>query len=510
MVGAQRLGMQLHATQFVAQHDLPLDLRTAVDDRDVMLAVQRDRCLERGVHGTASCKRPPAVAHARYETELERICDVQPACVPASLPRVGQELERRSAVAVLQVLTPQPVAMDSQQYLTLGARHDRHLLDLIARATASRCTVAAIPLGGSPLVSGRHMDMSRPRARRPPSQLSSDSPRAQAPTPARAPTLSAEMHMSISDRLHHLDRHQQQSRRLAFIAAVIKKWGDDQAGQLAALIAYYGFVSLFPLLLVLVTVLGFVLQGDPGEQKRILDGTLGQFPLISDQLKLQSLTGSSVGLAIGVFGSLLAGMGVTGATQNAFNRIWSVPFKDRPNFIHARLRGLGMLAILGTLSIVSTTAAGFVGSASHAAPAVVAGVLVAFVLNLALFMTAFKLLTAVDVSWRELLPGVIVAAVFWQLLQHLGGFYVDHELKRTGPLYGVFALVLGLLAWLYLGAQLTIFAAEINVVRCQRLWPRSFFSDPLLDADRRALTSSAEVEERVHEENVEVSFDGPE
>jgi YihY family inner membrane protein len=316
--------------------------------------------------------------------------------------------------------------------------------------------------------------------------------------------------MSISDRLHHLDRHQQQSRRLAFIAAVIKKWGDDQAGQLAALIAYYGFVSLFPLLLVLVTVLGFVLQGDPGEQKRILDGTLGQFPLISDQLKLQSLTGSSVGLAIGVFGSLLAGMGVTGATQNAFNRIWSVPFKDRPNFIHARLRGLGMLAILGTLSIVSTTAAGFVGSASHAAPAVVAGVLVAFVLNLALFMTAFKLLTAVDVSWRELLPGVIVAAVFWQLLQHLGGFYVDHELKRTGPLYGVFALVLGLLAWLYLGAQLTIFAAEINVVRCQRLWPRSFFSDPLLDADRRALTSSAEVEERVHEENVEVSFDGPE
>jgi membrane protein len=314
--------------------------------------------------------------------------------------------------------------------------------------------------------------------------------------------------MSLDARLRALDRRQQQRPRLSFLAAVLKKFGDDQAGQLAALIAYYGFVSLFPLLLVLVTVLGFVLQGDPGEQKRILDGALGQFPLISDQLKLQSLTGSGVGLAIGVLGSLLAGMGITGATQSAFNRIWSVPFKDRPNFLHARLRGLGMLAILGTLSIVSTTAAGFVGTSSHAAPAVVAGVLVAFVLNLALFMTAFKLLTAVEVSWRQLLPGVIVAAVFWQLLQHLGGFYVDHELKRTGPLYGVFALVLGLLAWLYLGAQLTIFAAEINVVRVRRLWPRSFFSDPLLDADRRALTSSAEVEERVQEENVDVSFDG--
>jgi uncharacterized BrkB/YihY/UPF0761 family membrane protein len=102
---------------------------------------------------------------------------------------------------------------------------------------------------------------------------------------------------------------------------------------------------------------------------------------------------------------------------------------------------------------------------------------------------------------------VVVAAVCFQLLQHLGGYYVDHELKRTGPLYGVFALVLGLLAWLYVGAQLTMFAAEINVVRVHRLWPRSFFSEPLLDADERALTASAGVEERVEKENVEVTFD---
>jgi YihY family inner membrane protein len=315
--------------------------------------------------------------------------------------------------------------------------------------------------------------------------------------------------MSIGERLQALDRRQQKSPRISFIAAVIKKFIDDQAAALAALIAYYGFVSLFPLLLVLVTVTGFVLQGDPGEQKRILDGALGQVPLVSDQLKLHSLKGSATGLAIGLAGALLAGLGITGATQNAFNRIWHVPFKQRPNFLTARLRGLGMLAILGTMSIVSTIAAGFVGTSSHAAADVVAGIVIAFAFNLALFMTAFKLLTAVEVSWRELLPGVVVAAVCWQLLQHLGGYYVDHELKRTGPLYGVFALVLGLLAWLYVGAQLTMFAAEINVVRVQRLWPRSFFSDPLLAADRRALTSSAEVEERVEEENVDVTFERP-
>jgi membrane protein len=315
--------------------------------------------------------------------------------------------------------------------------------------------------------------------------------------------------MSLGDRLKDLDRLQQGRPRLGFLAAVIKKFGDDQAGQLAALISYYAFVSIFPLFLVLVTVLGFVLQGNPAEQQRILNGALGQFPILSDQLKLHSLKGSGVALAIGIGGSLLAGMGVTSAAQNALNRIWDVPFKRRPNFLSLRLRSLGMLAVLGTMTIVSTVAAGFVGASSHGAVAVVAGILVAFLLNLAVFMTAFKLLTAVELSRRELLPGVIVAAVFWQLLQHLGGYYIDHELKRTGPLYGVFAFVLGLLAWLYIGAQLTIFAAEINVVKARRLWPRSFFSDPLLDADRRALTSSAEVEERLEEEHVEVEFDGP-
>ncbi|MHB8233528.1 MAG: YihY/virulence factor BrkB family protein [Solirubrobacteraceae bacterium] len=315
--------------------------------------------------------------------------------------------------------------------------------------------------------------------------------------------------MSLTDTLHSIDRRQQTLRGVRFVAAVYKKFSDDGAGQLAALIAYYAFVSIFPLLLVFVTILGFVLQGHPSDQEEIVKGTLGQFPVLSDSLKLHALKGSGVALAIGIIGTLLAGMGVTSAAQNAFNGIWHVPYKSRPNFIFTRARSLGVLAILGTLMIISTTAAGFVGSSSHGAVAVVAGVLVAFVINVALFMTAFKLLTALDLGWRELLPGVIVAAILWQLLQHLGGYYVDHTLKHTQPLYGTFAVVLGLLAWLYLGAQLVIFAAEINVVKSRALWPRSFFSEPLLDADRRALTSSAKVEERMEPENVEVRFDEP-
>ncbi len=313
--------------------------------------------------------------------------------------------------------------------------------------------------------------------------------------------------MSINDRLQDLDHRQQGTKGVRFIAAVIKKFGDDQAGQLAALISYYGFVSLFPLLLVFVTVLGFVLEGNPKLQKEILDGTLGQFPVLSDSLKLHALKGSPAALAIGVVGALLAGLGIMSATHNAMDRIWAVPIKERSNFLTSRLSGLAMFAVLGTLAVASTTAAGFVGAASHGTAAVLAGVVVAFAFNLILFGVAFKLLTSADPSWRELAPGVITATIFFQLLQHLGGYYVDHTLKRTAPLYGIFAVVLGLLAWLYLGAQMTIFAAEINVVKARRLWPRSFFSSPLLEADRRALTDTAEIEERVEQENVEVSFE---
>jgi inner membrane protein YhjD len=319
--------------------------------------------------------------------------------------------------------------------------------------------------------------------------------------------------MSVGGRLRAIDRFQQHHRRLGFAAAVVKKFGDDGAGQLAALIAYYGFFALFPLLLVFVTVLGFVLEGNPSAQASVLHSTLSQFPIIGEQLEhnIHSLTGSGVGLAIGLLGSLLAGLGITGAAQNAFNHVWYVPRKDRPNFLTWRLRGLALIVALGALTIVSTVVAGYITAATPAgALTVLGGVLLALAVNLLLFFTAFRLLTAEDIHTRELLPGVILAALLWQLLQHIGGYYVEHVVRHAQATSGLFAFVLGLLSWLYLGAQVTLIAAEVNVVRARRLWPRSFFSPPLLDADRRTLTALAEVEERVDEENVEVSFDGPE
>jgi membrane protein len=280
--------------------------------------------------------------------------------------------------------------------------------------------------------------------------------------------------MKIHERLKALDEFQQRHRRLAFCVAAVKRFSDDQGGQLAALIAYYAFVSLFPLLLVFVTVLGFVLKGDPQLKQSILEHTQAQFPIVGDQLRLHSLPASGVALAIGLIGSLAGGLAVTNAAQDAFNRIWQVPARRRPGFLAMRLRGLRLLALFGLLNILSTTAAGIVGAGPGGALALFGGVVAALLFNLALFGSAFKLLTDARVSWRELAPGVLLAAVVWQLLQYVGGFYIGHVVRHAGPLSATFAVVLGLLAWLYLGAQVTVFSAEVNVVRTRGLWPRSF------------------------------------
>ncbi len=185
--------------------------------------------------------------------------------------------------------------------------------------------------------------------------------------------------MSITDRLHALDRRQQQHPRVAFVAAVIKKFGDDEASRMAVLIAYYGFVSLFPLLLVLVTVLGFVLEGDQQTQASVLHSALGQFPIIGQQLEnnIHSLHGSAGALAIGVVGLLLGGLGIVGATQNALQQVWHIPRKRRPNFLAWRLRGLALFVVLGVLLVVSTAIAGYVAAQTAGAVAVIGGVVLA-------------------------------------------------------------------------------------------------------------------------------------
>ncbi len=306
-----------------------------------------------------------------------------------------------------------------------------------------------------------------------------------------------------------VDAFQQRHRVLAFPFGVVKKFGDDEAGNLAALIAYYGFFSLFPLLLVFVTVLGFVLEGNSDLQDSILHSALAQFPVIGDQIRsnVHSLNGTGLSLVVGIAGTLWGGLGVMKAMQTAMNRVWDVPKVDRPNFWKSRLRALLMLVLLGVAAVGSAVVAGIASAGGRSPLIVVGGVVLSLALNLGVFLLAFRILTARNLSWGDVFPGAAVAAVAWVVLQMAGGYVVGHQLKSAGEVYGLFALVIGLLAWMYLGAQVTLYAAEVNVVRKERLWPRSLVQPPLSEGDRQTYRRAAIAEERRPEESVSVRFD---
>jgi YihY family inner membrane protein len=315
--------------------------------------------------------------------------------------------------------------------------------------------------------------------------------------------------MDLLAPLHRFDDVQQRSRWLALPIAVLKKFGDDGAGHLAALVAYYAFFSLFPLLLVLTTILGFVLRDNPHAQQAVEDSVLHQLPIIGNQIQVHSLRGSVTALVIGLVTSVLAGLGVTGAAQRALDTVWAIPYKDRPNFLQSRGRGLGLLTSLGLLFIISTFASGVVSGGFGGVGDLIAGYVIALLVNLALFFAAFRLMTASVIPSRDLRIGTIVAAVAWTILQALGGFYIGHVLRNQSDAGKTFGLVIALLVWLHVGAQLMLYSAEINVVVTRRLWPRSLFGPPVAPADKRTLRALAKVEERSDEQHVDVEFNTP-
>jgi YihY family inner membrane protein len=273
-------------------------------------------------------------------------------------------------------------------------------------------------------------------------------------------------------RFQALDAFQQRHTVLALLFAVAKKFGDDRGGNLAALIAYRAFFSLFPLLLLMTTVLGYLLADDPDLRRSVVDSTLAQFPVIGEQLKFSSLQGSGVALAVGIVGTLWAGFGVVLAGEEAIDRAWDVPDSGRPSFLASRLRALGLLILLGAAMIASTVASGLVGGDTGWLGAI-GGLAVSVALNLAVFIAAFHLLTSLELRLRASLPGAVFAAVCWTAVQLAGAWFVSHEIRNATPVYGTFALVIGLLAWIQLGATLTVFAAELNAVCERKLWPRS-------------------------------------
>ncbi len=313
---------------------------------------------------------------------------------------------------------------------------------------------------------------------------------------------------AIERRLRRFDKYQQRHPVLALPIAVVQKYGNDQAGGKAALMAYYGLFALFPLLLLAATVLGWVLRGHPDLQKSILHSALGDFPIIGTQLQqdAHSLQGNGFALAVGVLGTLYGAQGIGQAAQNAMNTVWNIPFRDWPNFFVRRARGYLWLAILGIAVLGSTYIAGWGNTLLGGPLGWVWSQAVPFGINLGVFYLVFTVLTAEPLTWRDVRLGVILATVFWQILQAVGGLYVRHSLSHANDVYGFFAIVIGLLSWLFLAAQLTLLAAEINVVRRYHLWPRSLTQPPLTDADRATFARMARMVVRRPEYTVTVGF----
>ncbi|SPM31860.1 YihY/virulence factor BrkB family protein [Mycobacterium terramassiliense] len=310
-----------------------------------------------------------------------------------------------------------------------------------------------------------------------------------------------------------LDRLQRRNRAVGVVIAVIYKYLDDQGGYLSALITYYGFVSLFPLLLLLTTGLGVILAGRPDLQDQVLHSTLSQFPVIGSQLhQPEGLSGGTVAVVVGIAGALYGGLGVGQAVQNAMDSVWAVPRNNRPNPIWSRVRSALLLLVLGSAAVASTVLSA-VGQATGSLG--VAGkfglTLAAIAINGLICLVAFRVTTARQLTYRQVWPGALAAALIWQILQRFGAGYVGHTVKTASATNSVFALVLGLLAFLFLVSSTLVICAEINVVLVERLYPRAlltpFVEDAdLTEADRKTYAKRAKAERVKGFQRVTVRF----
>ena len=316
--------------------------------------------------------------------------------------------------------------------------------------------------------------------------------------------------------LDAVDRGQRRFPPAGFPLAVIYKFFDDQGNYLAAIMTYYAFVAIFPLLLLGSSILGFFLQGNPGLQETLIDSALAQFPIIGDQLgQPGGLRGSSSGVVLGALVALYGALGLGQALQNALNIAWSVPRNSRPNPLLLRLKSLALLLTAGlavlALSVLSALSSNtsVLGDrfASYSWPIWVATLLV----NTLVLAVLFRYGTSRTHRFWGAVPGALTTALLWQLLQQLGTLYVTNVLTETSAMNKTFGLVLGLIGLIYIAAVMGVFGIEVNVVLNRRLWPRALltpFTDnvELTEADKRAYAGYARAQRHKGFETVDVTF----
>lgn len=306
--------------------------------------------------------------------------------------------------------------------------------------------------------------------------------------------------------ISRIDDLQRRWKVPAFLWGVQKKYSDDRGGYLSALITYYGFLSVFPLLLAAFTVVAYVLQGDQSAIKS-LENHVGSYPIVGPaarQLQGKSLHGQPFALVIGLVGLVWGAQGLAQAAQFTMEEAWNLPNRERAGFVPRTLRSFGWYAVFG-LGVVISTFISSIGAWLNWAGGDILSTLAAVVFDVGLFIVCFWVVTPPGIAVRDLVPGAAAAGVAWAILTGVGVGLV-HLLAHSNSLYGTFTPVLALLGFIYLMARISILGIESNAVRARKLWPRSLTAANLTPADLVQLEQLAGKEERVKPERVQVEM----
>jgi membrane protein len=309
----------------------------------------------------------------------------------------------------------------------------------------------------------------------------------------------------VKKSLARLDELQQGRPALAIPFATVKKFGEDKSSNLAAMMAFWAFFSIFPLMLAAVTLLGYVLSEE--DKQRVMVQIAGYMPLM-DPSTIGAIHGSVLALVVGLLAALWSGSAVVRITQDAFNAIWEVPIVERPTFVESLKRSLLAMSTIGVGLVASTFLLGFVSGDD---PTInlgplgrILGFAAAIVVDIGLFVLAFRLLTDRGITTRDVLPGAVFAGVCFWGLGTLSSVIITRHLSDASTTYGTFATVITILWWFYLQSQLTLLGAQVNVVLKHRYWPRSLRKEAATDADRRLIEDFAKARQLLKDEQVEV------
>jgi membrane protein len=314
--------------------------------------------------------------------------------------------------------------------------------------------------------------------------------------------------------VRRFDSLQQRHTVIGFPIAVIKKFGDDEAGNLVSLLAYNSFLAAFPLLLAFTAVLGVALRSHPELHQKAVNSAFAEFPIVGgqihDQLGVEAFSGTFPSLMIGIAGALIGGRGFAHALQRTLNTVWAVPKVDWPGFFPRYLRTFTLLLVLGLIVVVTGAAGTAAGTAASLGfgglPARIISLAVGTALGFGFFLILFRVAASGQVSTRSMMLGAAISALGWQILLTAAGFIIAHQLRHAQAVAGLFGVVLGLLAWLALQVTVIVYAIEADVVRARHLWPRSIVQPPLTDADRSYYTDALRAEAQRPEQRLQIAY----